>query len=393
MVEVVVVSGARTAIGTYGGSFRDVSAPTIGSIAIKAALERAGVAPDMVEDVVMGCVGQVAEDAYVARTSAFAAGIPKEVPAFTVNRLCGSGLQAIGCGAQEIISGAAEIVVAGGVEAMSRYLYFVRGARWGLRMGSGVFEDGLVSTLNCPFNHYHMGVTAENLSVTYGIAREDQDRYALESHQKAVAAIKAGRFKEQIVPVTVPQGKAEPKVVDTDEHPRADTSLEKLAKLAPAFKPGGTVTAGNASGINDAAAAVVLMSAKKASELGIKPKLRFVCQAVAGVDPSIMGIGPAFSTPKALRQAGLRLDQMDLVEANEAFAAQALAAGRLLGFDWSKVNPNGGGVGLGHPVGATGAILTVKLMYEMARTGGKYGLATLCIGGGQGITTIFENLQ
>ncbi|MDO8670285.1 MAG: thiolase family protein [Dehalococcoidia bacterium] len=392
MVEVVVVSGARTAIGTYGGAFRDVTASTLGAVAIKAALERAGVAPNMVEEVVMGCVGQVGEDAYVARTSAMGAGIPLEVPAYTVNRLCGSGLQAIGSAAQQIMCGSADIVVAGGVEVMSRWLYFVRGARWGLRMGSGVFEDALVSTLNCPFNYYHMGVTAENLSDSYGITREDQDQYALESHQKAVAAIKSGRFKEQIVPVTVPQGKAEPKVVDTDEHPRADTNREKLAKLGPAFKKGGTVTAGNASGLNDAAAAVVLMSAAKARELGIEPKLRFVCQA-AGVEPSMMGIGPAFSTPKALKQAGLRLDQMDLIEANEAFAAQALAAGRLLGLDWTKTNPNGGGVGLGHPVGATGAILTVKLMYEMARVGGKYGLATLCIGGGQGITAIFENLQ
>jgi acetyl-CoA C-acetyltransferase len=316
-----------------------------------------------------------------------------EVPAYTLNRLCGSGLQAINNAAQEILSGNAEIIIAGGTENMSRYPYLLDKARWGYRMGDSALIDNLTTVLSDPFTSAHMGITAENVAEKYGINREDSDAFAVRSQQLTDAAIKAGYFKEQIVPVAVPQKKGEALQVVTDEHPRPQTTLESLAKLKPAFIKTGVVTAGNASGINDAAAAVVVMSASKAKELQLKPRLRLVAQAVAGVPPEIMGIGPVPAVKKALARAGMTLDQIDLIELNEAFAAQSLACARELGLDMSKVNVNGGAIAVGHPIGATGAILTVKIMYELERRGLRYGLVTACIGGGQGIATIFENLN
>ncbi|MEI6044214.1 MAG: thiolase family protein [Chloroflexota bacterium] len=391
--EVVIVGGARTGVGTYGGQFIEVPAAQLGAIAIKAALERAGVEPSQVDGVIIGCVGQVGKDAYVSRAAALGAGLSVEVPAYTLNRLCGSGLQAINNAAQEIISGNADIIVAGGTENMTRYPYLLDKARWGYRMGDSNLIDNLTTVLSDPFTSCHMGITAENVAEKFGINREDSDAFALRSQQLTDAAIKAGYFKEQITPVAVPQKKGEALQVVTDEHPRPQTTLETLAKLKPAFKNTGVVTAGNASGINDAAAAVVVMSASKAQELQLKPRLRLVAQAVAGVPPEIMGIGPVPAVKKVLAKAGLTLDQIDLFELNEAFAAQALACVRELGLNIDRVNINGGAIAIGHPIGATGAILTVKIMYELERRGVRYGLVTACIGGGQGIATIFENLS
>lgn len=391
--EVVIVGGARTGVGTYGGQFIEVPAAQLGAIAIKAALERAGVEQSQVDGVIIGCVGQVGKDAYVSRAAALGAGLSVEVPAYTLNRLCGSGLQAINNAAQEIISGNADIIVAGGTENMTRYPYLLDKARWGYRMGDSNLIDNLTTVLSDPFTSCHMGITAENVAEKFGINREDSDAFALRSQQLTDAAIKAGYFKEQITPVAVPQKKGEALQVVTDEHPRPQTTLETLAKLKPAFKNTGVVTAGNASGINDAAAAVVVMSASKAQELQLKPRLRLVAQAVAGVPPEIMGIGPVPAVKKVLAKAGLTLDQIDLFELNEAFAAQALACVRELGLNIDRVNINGGAIAIGHPIGATGAILTVKIMYELERRGVRYGLVTACIGGGQGIATIFENLS
>ena len=339
----------------------------------------------------MGCAGQWGEDAYLARFAAVKGGLPIETPAYTVNRLCGSGLEAIHTAARWIETGDAEVVVAGGAENMSMVPYVARNVRYGVRMGDTKLEDGLILTLNDPFNKYHMGVTAENLAEKYEVSREEMDRFALLSQQRAVSAIQEGRFKEQIVPVEVKAGK-ETKIIDTDEHPRADTTIEGLAKLRPAFKEGGCVTAGNSSGINDGAAAVVMMSSRKARDLGLRPRMKLVSRGRAGVDPAIMGSGPIPAVRQALDRAGMGIDQIDTVELNEAFATVAVACARTLGIDEDKLNPNGGAVALGHPVGATGAILTVKAMYELERTGGRYGLVTLCIGGGQGIASIFERL-
>ncbi len=391
--EVVIVAGARTGIGTFGGQFTEVPAAQLGSVAIKAAVERAGLEGSQIEGVVMGCVGQVGKDAYVSRAAALGAGLPVETPAFTVNRLCGSGLQAINSAAQEIISGNAELMVAGGTENMTRYPYLLEKARYGYRMGDAALLDNLTTVLSDPFTSCHMGITAENLAEKYGISREDSDAFALRSQQLTDAAIKAGYFAAQITPVAVAQKKGEALQVVADEHPRPQTNLEGLAKLKPAFKSGGIVTAGNASGINDAGAAVVLMSASKAQELKLKPRLRIIAQAVAGVPPEIMGIGPVPAVKKVLARAGMTLDQIDIIELNEAFATQALACMRELGMDEERVNVNGGAVALGHPIGATGAILTIKLMYELERRGARYGIVTACIGGGQGIATIFENLN
>ncbi|HEX77586.1 MAG TPA: thiolase family protein [Dehalococcoidia bacterium] len=392
MQEAVIVSGARTPVGNFGGAFRDVSAGELGGVAIKAAVERAGVNPAQIDDAYMGCVMIWNHDSYVARACTLAAGLPYEVPSTQVNRQCSSGVEAIIIGTHKIEVGDAEIVVAGGTENMSQCPFWVKGARWGYRLGHGVFEDSLVAALHDPFTKLHMGGTAENVAERFGVSREDQDKMALLSHQRAVAAIKGGHFKEQIVPVTVPQPKGEPKVVDTDEHPREDTSLEKLAQLRPAFKEGGTVTAGNSSSINDGAAAVVIMSRRKAEELGIKPRLRLVASAAAGVDPAIMGIGPVPAVRKALKMAGMTMDDIDLIEINEAFAAQVIYCIRELGMDLDKTNVFGSGIALGHPVGATGCIMTIKLMYEMPRRGAKYGLVTMCCGGGQGLAAIFESL-
>ncbi|OUM97048.1 MAG: acetyl-CoA acetyltransferase [Firmicutes bacterium ZCTH02-B6] len=388
--DVVLVEGVRTAIGRFGGALSPLSASDLGAAVIREVLRRANLEPAQVDEVVIGCVGQVAEDAYIARTSSIKAGLPKEVPAYAVNRLCSSGLQSIVSAGQAIRLGEAEVVVAGGVESMSNFPYFVRQARFGYRMGHGTLEDGLIVTLSDPFRRYHMGVTAENVAERWGIDRTAQDQVALRSQQRMAEAMRAGLFRDQIVPVTVQDRKGE-RVVDTDEHPRPDTTLEQLASLKPSFKEGGTVTAGNSSGINDGAAAVVVMSSDKARTLGLRPRLVLRAAAAAGVEPEYMGIGPVPAVRKALARAGLTLSDIDLIELNEAFAAQAEAVVRDLGLDWDRVNVNGGAIAHGHPVGATGAILTVKLMYEMERRGARYGLVTMCIGGGQGLAAVFEN--
>ena len=391
MEEVVVVSGCRTPIGRLGGAFQDFSASDLAAVAIKEAVCRAGVKPEQVDQVILGCVGHVMEDAYIARYAAVKAGLPVEVPAYTVNRICGSGLEAINTAARWIECGDASVIVAGGAENMSMMPYYVRNGRYGYRLGHGQLEDGIQHLLGDPFSKSHMGLTAENLAEKFHVSREEQDEVAARSQQRAGAAMAAGKFKDEIVPVEVKAGR-ETKMIDTDEHPRPDTSKEALAKLRPAFKEGGVVTAGNSSGINDGAAAVVVMSRSKADELGLKPRLRLVARAEAGVEPSIMGSGPIPAVQKVLKKAGMAVDQMDVIELNEAFASVAAACSTVLGLDQEKTNPNGGAIALGHPVGATGAILTVKLMYELERRQGRYGLVSLCIGGGQGIATIFERM-
>ena len=392
MEEVVLVSGCRTAIGRLGGGFENTSASDLAAVVIREAVSRAGIQPDQVDQVILGCVGQVMEDGYISRHAAVKAGLPIEVPAVTVNRICGSGLEAINTAARWIECGDASIIVAGGAENMTMMPYYVRNGRSGYRLGHGQLEDGILHLLGDPFSKEHMGITAENLAEKYEISREQQDEIAVRSQKRAGAAMAAGKFKDQIVPVEVKAGR-ETKIIDTDEHPRPETTVEQLAKLRPAFKEGGMVTAGNASGINDGAAAVVVMSRSKADELGIKPRLRLVARAEAGVDPSIMGSGPIPAVQKALKKAGLDASQMDVIELNEAFASVAAACSTVLGLDPEKTNPNGGAIALGHPIGASGAILTVKLMYELERQQARYGLVSLCIGGGQGIATIFERID
>ncbi|MBE3590797.1 MAG: acetyl-CoA C-acyltransferase [Firmicutes bacterium] len=390
MKEVVIVDGARTPIGSFGGSLRDVPAAKLGAIAIREALRRSGVDPAEVEDTIMGCVGQVAEDAYLARAAALEAGIPATSNAMTVNRLCGSGLQAIISAAQAVRAGDVRVAVAGGAENMSRLPYYVRGARWGLRMGDTVLQDGLIAMLSDPFGSGHMGCTAENVARRYSVTREDQDRFALESQRRAAAAIARGEFKDEIVPVPVPDRGGE-RLFDRDEHPR-ETSLEKLAALKPVFQEGGTVTAGNSSGINDAGAAVVVMDGDEAVRRGLKPKARFVGWAMAGVEPAYMGYAPAYAIPRVLEKTGLRLEDIDVVELNEAFAAQAVAVIRDAGLDPARTNPNGGAIALGHPVGATACILTIKAIEYLRRHGKRYALVTMCIGGGQALAAVFERL-
>ena len=392
MEEVVLVSGCRTAIGKLSGAFQKMPASDLGAAVIKEAVSRAGVAPDQVDQVILGCVGQVMEDAYISRHAAVKAGLPIEVPAYTVNRICGSGLEAINTAARWIQSGDASIIVAGGAENMTMMPYYVRSARAGYRLGHGELEDGILHMLGDPFSKEHMGITAENLAEKFGVTREEQDEVALRSQQRATAAIEAGRFRDEIVPLEVKVGR-KTEIFDTDEYPRPDADMESMAKLRPAFKKDGVVTAGNASGINDGAAAVVVMSRTKADELGIKPRLRMVARAEAGVEPAVMGMGPIPAVRKVMDKAGMQVDQMDVVELNEAFASVAAACSKVLGFDVEKTNPNGGAIALGHPVGATGAILTVKLMYELERSKGRFGLVSLCIGGGQGIATIFERVD
>jgi acetyl-CoA C-acetyltransferase len=391
MEDVVIVGGVRTAIGRFQGGFANTSASDLAAAVIKAAVERSGIEPGQVDQVVLGCVGQVMEDAYIARHAAVKAGLPIEVPAYTVNRICGSGLEAINTAARWIQCGDAEVVVAGGAENMTRLPHYLRNARSGYRLGDGTIEDGILHVLTDPFNRYHMGITAENLATEFEVTRQVQDEYALRSQRRAAAAIAAGRFSDEIVPIEVKQGR-DTVVIDRDEHPR-ETSAEALAKLGPAFKEGGSVTAGNASGINDGAAALVLMSAEKARHLGIRPRVRIVARAEAGVRPEVMGSGPIPAVEKALAKAGLTVDDIDVVELNEAFGSVAAACSISLGLDPEKVNPNGGAIALGHPVGATGAILTVKLMHELERRQARYGLVSLCIGGGQGIATIFERVS
>ncbi len=388
--NIVIMSGARTAIGSFGGSLKDLEATDLGGIAIKEALKRAQVAPEDVDEVVMGCVGQAAENAFMARVSSIKAGIPYEATALTVNRLCSSGLQAIVTAAMEIDNGFCEIAVAGGGESMDNIPFYLRKARRGYRMGHGELEDGLVTALSDPITRDHMGITAENIAERYHISRDDQDAYALMSQQRAAKARDEGKFKDEIIPVEVKVNKKETKIFDTDEHIRDNTTLEKLAKLRPAFKKDGTVTAGNASGINDCGAAVVLMKEEEAKRRGRKPIVRIVDFAAAGVDPAYMGIGPVPAVKKLLKKTGLTLDDIGLIELNEAFASQSLACIRELGLDINKVNVNGSGISMGHPIGATGCIITIKLMNEMVRRQVRYGIATLCIGGGQGLAVLFE---
>jgi acetyl-CoA C-acetyltransferase len=390
MTEVVIASAARTAIGSFGRSLRDIAPTELGATVARAAVERAGIEPDQIEQVVFGNVIHTApEDMYMARVVGIRAGIPKEAPAFTVNRLCGSGIQAIVSAAQAIQTGDAEIVLAGGAESMSRGAYWVQNARWGARMGDASLVDAVVGALTDPFNEIHMGVTAENVAESHGISRDAQDAFALESHRRAQAALEAGLFNDEIAPIEVKsrKGTVEFKV---DEHVRHDASPETFAKLRPAFKPDGTVTAGNASGVNDAAAAVVVMSASRAEELGAPVRARIVSYAVCGVEPKTMGIGPVPAVRKALARAGKTLDDVDVIELNEAFAAQSLAVCQDLDLDLATVNPNGGAIALGHPIAATGAIITTKILGEMERNDYKLGLVSLCIGGGQGIAMLLE---
>jgi acetyl-CoA C-acetyltransferase len=390
MSSVVISSAARTAIGSFGRGLRDVPPTELGATAARAAIARAQLDPEQVDQVVFGNVIHTSpEDHYLARVVGINAGIPKEAPALTVNRLCGSGLQAIVSAAQMIQTGDAEVALAGGAESMSRGAYWMENARWGARMGDASLVDSVVGALTDPFNKIHMGVTAENLAKSHGISREAQDEFALASHRRAIAAIEAGRFDEEIVPVEIKsrKGTMEFKV---DEHARPDVSLESLSRLRPAFDKDGTVTAGNASGVNDAAAAVVVMSADRARLLGAPVRARILSYAVCGVEPSTMGIGPVPAVRKALERAGRTLDEVDVIELNEAFAAQSLAVIQDLELDAARVNPNGGAIGLGHPVGATGAILVTKILNEMERQDHKLGLISLCIGGGQGIAMLIE---
>lgn len=392
MREVVIVSAARTPIGSFNGSLSKVPAVELGVIAAKEAIKRAGITPDMVDETIMGCILQAGQGQGVGRQVAVKAGVPVEKPAYTVNMICGSGLRTVQIAAQEIMTGECDIVLAGGTENMSAAPYLLRDARTGYRMGNGELVDSMIyDSLTDVFNNYHMGVTAENLAEKYSITREEQDQFAAASQNKTEAAMKEGKFKDEIVPVVIPSKKGDI-VVDTDEFPRAGVTAEALAKLRPAFKKDGTVTAGNASGINDGAAAIVVMAADKAKELGLKPLVKIVSYASAGVDPSIMGIGPVPAVKKALERADMKLEDIDLIEANEAFASQSLAVAKELNFDMSKVNVNGGAIALGHPVGASGARILTTLLYEMKRRNSKYGLATLCIGGGMGTALIVESV-
>jgi acetyl-CoA C-acetyltransferase len=392
--DVVIVSGARTAIGTFGGSLASVPPTELGAIAAREAISRAGVSSEEIQHTYMGNVIHTeARDMYLSRVVAINAGIPKEAPSLTLNRLCGSGLQAIISGVRTIQLGDADVVLSGGVENMSRGGYLMPGLRFGQRMGEATAIDMMVGALSDPFGHGHMGITAENVAARYSISRDDQDGLALASQQRAAKAIESGHFQSQIVPVEIKQ-RRKVMTFDTDEHVRANADAESLAKLRPVFKKeDGSVTAGNASGINDGAAAVVLMNASAAEKRGLKPMARVIAYGHAGVEPSEMGIGPVPAVKNALAKTSLSIDDMDVIESNEAFAAQACAVARELKFPDEKTNPNGGAIALGHPIGATGTILTVKCMYELQRTGGKYGLITMCIGGGQGIAMIIENMQ
>ena len=391
--DVVIVSAARTAIGTYGGAFRDVRATDLTAPLMMEVIRRAGIDTGLIDDVMWGCCYQRTKDeTNMARVSALKAGIPIEVPAFTIHRTCTSAMQAVVSGTQAIKLGDASIVLAGGTESMSTVPYTLDGIRWGVKMNHVELRDGMWDGLTELGTGVGMGMTAENLAEKYNISREDQDELAYTSHMRATAAIKEEKFKEEIMPFKIPQRKGELKIIDTDEHPRSDTTLEKLASLKPAFKKNGTVTAGNSSGINDASAGVLIMSLDKAKELGISPLAKIISYAVAGVDPDIMGYGPVPATRKALAKGGLTLDEIDLIEVNEAFAAQYLTVERELKLDREITNVNGSGIALGHPVGCTGVRLIVTLLYEMKRRGSRFGLATLCSGGGMGMTMIIENI-
>jgi acetyl-CoA C-acetyltransferase len=391
--DVVILSGCRTAIGAFGGAFKDVPATELGAVTVREAVRRAGVPPDEVDEVILGCILQAGQGMNPARQAAIKAGVPASVPAHTVNKVCGSGLKAVMLAAQAVKCGDAEVVVAGGLENMSRAPFLLPGARWGERLGHGRVLDHMIHEgLTDAFYDIHMGVTAENLVERYGISREDQDAFAAESQVRAQDAIREGRFKAEIVPVPVAKKGGEPKLVDKDEHPRADATPESLSKLKPAFKKDGSVTAGNSSGLNDGAAALVVTSVGRAAALGGKPLARVVAYASAAVDPRVMGIGPVPAVRKALEKAGLGLPAIDLFELNEAFAAQSLAVLRELKLDPARVNVNGGAIALGHPIGASGARILVTLLHAMAARGARRGLAGLCIGGGQGVAMVVERL-
>ena len=393
MKDIVIVGAARTAVGRFGGSLKDIPAVDLGVVAMKEALNRAGVKPEEVDEVILGNVLQAAQGQNPARQVTLNGGCPVTTVATTINKVCASGLKSVAMGAQAINADDADIIVAGGMENMSMAPFYVTKARWGARMGDTEMIDGMVfDGLTDIFNRYHMGITAENVAEKYNISRADQDALACASQQKAEAAITSGRFKDEIVPVLIPQRKKDPLVFDTDEHPRFGTTLESLAKVPPAFKKDGTVTAGNASGINDSGASLILMTKENAAQRGIKPMARIVSYAAGGVDPAYMGTGPIPATEKALAKAGLSAKDLDLIEANEAFASQAISVNRHFGWDMERVNVNGGAIAIGHPIGASGARILITLLYEMKKRESKYGLATLCIGGGQGFALIVENI-
>jgi acetyl-CoA C-acetyltransferase len=391
MRDVVIASAVRTAVGTFGGALRDIPAVELGKIAVQEALKRAKMKPEQVEEVILGNVLTAGQGQNPARQVLIRSGIPKEIPATTINKVCASGLKSVMMAAQVIKAGDADIVMAGGIESMSMAPFLLTGARWGYRMNDGALIDGMIHDgLLDIFNRYHMGITAENVAEKFGVSRQEQDALAFRSQQNAGRAIKEGRFKDEIVPVLIPQKKGDPVAFQVDEHPRPTTTLEALAGLRPAFKKDGTVTAGNASGINDGGAAIVVMSAEKAKALGVDPLAKIKAYATAGVAPDIMGTGPVPSSKKALAKAGLTVKDLDLIEANEAFAAQAVYVNKTMGWDIEKVNVNGGAVALGHPIGASGARILVTLLYEMKKRKARYGLATLCVGGGMGGALIAE---
>ena len=389
MRDVVVVSGVRLPVGSFGGSLKDISAIDMGAMVVKEAVNRAGIQPSDVDEVIIGQVGEVAENGFVARAISLKAGMPKETTAYSVNRQCGSSLQSIAEAVMEIQTGQADVVVAGGAESISQLPYYVKDARWGARMGHKTFEDGVIDILTWPLDGNHNGVTAENVATKYNVSREAQDEFALRSHQRACAAIRDGKFKDEILPVELKDRKGNVTIFDTDEGPRDGQTIEKLAKLRPCFVKDGTVTAGNSSSLNDGAAAVVVMAREKAEELGVVPKLKIEGYAVAGFDAELMGYSPKFSSEKLAEKLGLDLKEIDMFEINEAFASQAYAVSRDLGLDPEKVNIYGGGISIGHPIGATGAVLTVKVLYELMRTDKKDAMISMCIGGGQGISMYF----
>ena len=387
--DVVIVSGCRTAVGSFGGSLKNTSAIDLGATVVQEAVKRAGISPEEVEEVIIGQVGEIAECGFVARAVSLKAGMPEKTTAYSVNRQCGSGLQAIADAVMEIQTGFADVVVAGGTENISQLPYYVKDARWGARMGHKVFEDGVLDILTWPLDGNHNGVTAENVASEYHVSREEQDAFALQSHHRACEAIKKGKFKDEIVPIELKDRKGNITIFDTDEGPREGQSMEKLTRLKPCFVKGGTVTAANSSSLNDAAAAVVVMSRKKAEELGVVPKLKIEGYAVEGFKAELMGYSPKFSSEKLVEKLGIDLKKIDMFEINEAFASQAVAVSRDLGLDMDKVNIYGGGISIGHPIGATGCILTVKVLHELLRTDKKDAMISMCIGGGQGISMYF----
>lgn len=387
--DVVIVSGVRLPVASFGGSLKDLSAIDMGAMVVKEAVNRAGIQPSDVDEVIIGQVGQIAENGFVARAISLKAGMPKETTAYSVNRQCGSSLQAIADAVMEIQTGFADVVVAGGAESISQLPYYVKDARWGARMGHKTFEDGVIDILTWPMDGNHNGVTAENVATEYHVSREEQDAFSLQSHQRACTAIKEGKFKDEILPVELKDRKGNVTVFDTDEGPRDGQTIEKLAKLRPCFVKDGTVTAGNSSSLNDGAAAVVVMSKEKAEELGVVPKLKIEGYTVAGFDAELMGYSPKFSSEQLAEKLHISLKDIDMFEINEAFASQAYAVSRDLGLDMKKVNIYGGGISIGHPIGATGAVLTVKVLYELMRTDKKDAMISMCIGGGQGISMYF----